>query len=447
MNKLISYAVRIIGSSGFARTVLASLLGSAAIRIAGMGFGFLIAIQLARSLGPSSYGIYGIAMSFVAISAVMSDMGSSRTAVRDVSAGMSNRDWSLVKTVIGWSNKTTIKFSITISGLLFSLNYFINDVASSLHKTIAVACILIPITALLNVQSGIIRGFHKVPRAQMLDGLLRPAIYSALLLVASNIAPFSPELAMGLGGISIAISLAVGFALLQKLIPEEVRQAKLIRTTGWINRSSAMAYSETVRVLQPHSTILLLGAFSTDSMVGAYRAATSLLVLLGTAETIINLSSAPFIAKLHAESNREKQQKLVSILCITMFIGTAVVSYPFLAYGGETISLLLGEDFRTAVLPLFIMSSAVLVSSALGPSAVILNMSNMEKLVSRSSTMSLLVIVCIGPVLIINYEAVGAATTYAISLIVSRFLNWVHVHKHVSIDSSLFGSFITLLRR
>lgn len=56
---------RYLAQDGLGPLLVKAFLGSAGLRIAGMGFGFLVGVQLARGLGADGYGVYGLAMSIV----------------------------------------------------------------------------------------------------------------------------------------------------------------------------------------------------------------------------------------------------------------------------------------------------------------------------------------------------------------------------------------------
>ena len=57
------------------RALLKAAAGSAGMKLAYTGIGFLISISLARTLGPDGYGVYSYVMALVALLVIPSELG------------------------------------------------------------------------------------------------------------------------------------------------------------------------------------------------------------------------------------------------------------------------------------------------------------------------------------------------------------------------------------
>src|SRR5690606_16756372 len=91
-----------------------AVTGSAGLRIAGMGFGFLVGVQLARGLGAEGYGIYGVAMSIIALLTVPTEFGLPQLLTREVAVAKVERDWGRMKGILCWSSRVSLLISAVI---------------------------------------------------------------------------------------------------------------------------------------------------------------------------------------------------------------------------------------------------------------------------------------------------------------------------------------------
>src|SRR4051794_9861103 len=83
-----------------------SLAGSSIIRIASMLASFAVGVQLARGLGVSGYGYYGLALSIITMGAIPGELGLSRLVTREVSTATVRGDDAELFAIIRWADRT-----------------------------------------------------------------------------------------------------------------------------------------------------------------------------------------------------------------------------------------------------------------------------------------------------------------------------------------------------
>src|SRR5690606_17389976 len=93
---------RLLSGRGVAETLIRALVGSSGLRLLGVGFSFLVGIQLARGLGVEGYGIYGLAMSIIAVLTIPTEFGLPQLLTREVAAAQSRGDFGRIRTIIRW---------------------------------------------------------------------------------------------------------------------------------------------------------------------------------------------------------------------------------------------------------------------------------------------------------------------------------------------------------
>lgn len=423
-------------------TVIRAALGSAGLRVAGLLFGFLVALQLARGLGPAAYGVYGLAMSVVAVLAVVADLGAARLVLREVAAARVADDWGRVRGLLRWARRTALAASALAAAVLLGWAWWEANSGSALGPALAAAALLVPLTVLANIQGGALRGLGRLVGGQLPDGLLRPAAFSLLLFAGALFLPaLGAAEAVALAAASVFLSLGLGALLLRRALPAQAHGAPPRgEPRAWLRASSAMVFAELARALQTHAVLLILGALAASAVVGTYRAASSLLVVFAVADTMLNLVGAPVIARLHAEGDRARLQRLLFALALCSALGTLAVVAPFLLWREALVTLLLGPAYAASTGPLLILGLAFALGAALGPSAMLLNMTGHERRVASAAAGSLLFIAVAAAPLISALGAEGAALTYALSLVGTKLANRRHCLAHAGLDPSVLSA-------
>ena len=251
--------------------------------------------------------------------------------------------------------------------------------------------IMVPFVALGNIFSAALRGLQHIVKGQLPDTLIRPASYSLLLFILPMATiPLNPTLAMTLGAVSAAIALGVAGALMRKNLPSEINVvAPKMQSAAWWASALPMALTEGMRVLQGHMAILLLGFLATVSMVGTFRVASSVALVIAVPTTLLNVVGAPIIARLHAQGDNARSQRLLSWIALGMTSCTLILTIPFIVAGAPLLSFVFGEEFGDANTALLVLCGGAVFSGFYGASAFILNMTSHQSRVTRASAVSL----------------------------------------------------------
>ncbi|MGY0611535.1 oligosaccharide flippase family protein [Luteimonas sp. A501] len=431
-----------LSGSGLGPTMVKAVTGSAGLRIAGMGFGFLVGVQLARGLGAEGYGIYGVAMSIIALLTVPTEFGLPQLLTREVAAAQLKQDWGRMKGILRWSSQVSWLISAVIgTGVAGWLLLSGNGLASPLGMTLLAGVLMVPVVAQLSMRSAALRGLQQIIRGQVPGVLLRPMFYSLFLfLVPLLFVPMTPALAMALGVLSAGISLVAALYMLHWAMPGRVATAApVVDANRWWSSALPMALTEGTRLLQGHLLILLLGAMVAISDVGIYRMASSVMLLIAMPISLFNIVCMPVIARLHASGDRQRLKRMLGFVSAGMTIGVVVLSLPFLVAGEQLLSAVFGSEFGAGSGILVILCFGVAINAFFGAGAVVLNMTGHESRVTRASLFALLVLGICAPPLILSFGIVGAALSHLISLAVWNVLMWRDCMARLSYDTSLFA--------
>lgn len=433
---------RYLAGTGLGPTLVKAVTGSAGLRIAGMGFGFLVGVQLARGLGAEGYGIYGVAMSIIALLTVPTEFGLPQLLTREVAVANVERDWGRMKGILRWSARVSLLLSAVIgAGLVAWLLLSGQEMSSPLSMTLLAGVLMVPVVAQLSMRSAALRGLQLIVRGQLPDVLLRPLFYSALLFLASLwFVPMTPALAMALGVLSATSALVVALYMLRWSMPGEVASAAaVVDKRGWWSSALPMALTEGMRLLQGHLLILLLGVMVAMSDVGIYRVASSVMLLIAMPISLFNVVGMPVIARLHASEDRQRLARMLGLVSAGMTTGVVMLSLPFLLVGERLLSTVFGPEFGSANGALVILCIGVVINAVFGANAALLNMTGQQSLVTRAALLALILLVICAPPLILAFGITGAAASHLISLAVWNVLMWRDCMTRLSYNTSLFA--------
>lgn len=433
---------RLRTGTGLGATLLRAVAGSSGLRILGMGFSFLAGIQLARGLGVEGYGVYGLAMSIIAMLTIPTEFGVPQLLTREVAAAQVREDPGGIRSVIRWGRRTVLTTSVAVAVLVFAWLWWSGKgLTSALGMTLAAGLVMVPLVALGNLQSASLRGLQQIVKGQLPDTLVRPVLFSGLLAIAAISATLNqPYVAMALGAIAAGGSCLLASVLLWRALPRgEFDRTTTAESGTWLWVALPMALTEGMRVLQAHVVVIALGALSTAVMVGFYRVATSAAQFIALVVTIFNVVAAPIISRLYAKSDREELQRVLRWLALGMSVGTAALALPFLVIGDWLIALAFGKEFVGATTPLRILCLGAVGNAFFGVGGVVLNMSHHEKRVTRAAVIALVALVLISMPAIHWYGAVGAAVANVLSMLLWRFVMWADCRRLLGVDCSLLG--------
>ncbi len=431
-----------LSGAGLGPVLIKAVSGSVALRIVGMLFGFLVGIQLARGLGAEGYGIYGVAMSIIALLTVPTEFGLPQLLTREVAAAQVNKDWGRLKGILHWSSMTSLRIAIviaiaTIAWLMLSGT----GLSSPLGLTLLAGVVMVPVVAQVSMQSAALRGLQHIVAGQLPDVLLRPVFYSLLLFALPMwIMPLDPVVAMVLGSLSACMAMFIARWLLERSLTDDVAgKARVIDARSWWSSALPMALAEGMRLLQGNLQILLLGVLVVMSEVGIYRMASSMMLLIAMPVSMFNIVTMPIIARLHAANERERLQRMLGLTAAGMTLGVVIMIIPFLLQGQRILSVAFGAEFGEGNLILVVLCGSALINAMFGVGATLLNMTGHQSQVTRASLVALVCLAVLSYPLILFFGSIGAAIAHVVSTLLWSLIMWIAARTLLGLDSSLMA--------
>jgi len=277
------------------------------------------------------------------------------------------------------------------------------------------------------------------------ESVVRPAVLLLLLLIWLGFAPSEAELsanrAMAFYVVAAIVSLALAMWLLHRSRPEELRQKPepIYYSSDWRKAVIPLALITGLHVVNNYADLIILGLFRLDEEVGIYRAVSQLALLIIFGLQAINQVLHPHFARLYAQRDRAKLQKLVTIsarIILALAFGPFVV---FLFFGGDILQFVFGSGFAMGATALAILAFGQLANAAFGSVGALLNMTGHERDTMRGMMIAMGANVVLNFVLIPVYGMNGAAIATAFSYLLWNAVLRYFVRKRLSIESAAFG--------
>lgn len=438
---MLKRVVSVISNESFGASLLRVLAGSAGLRIVGMGFGLLVGVQLARSLGSSGYGLYGLAMSIISIVAIPIEFGLPQLLTREISVAHVRNEWGAAHAILRWAFQLVLLLAV---GALLIGSAFIWSQAEvfdvSLINALGAGCLFVLLAPIGNICGAALRGMQKIVAGQLFEVLLRPALQSMFLFfwifVFSD--GLTANVALILQAASVGVCSFLAYWYLRHIMPNESYQSVTYEQKNrWLRSSWPLALTEIMRIVQGNIAILVLGSMAAISAVGAFRVGSSVSALIAMPVALIQIVLSPMFARFHSSGEFLKLQRLAGWASFAMVVGIFCILTPFLFEGGWILGELFGRDFEGANSTLLILSFGYVAGSIFGPGATLLNMTGNEKVVTRSLVFSLILQCGLMFPLVHWFEADGAAFASAISYTVWSILMWHGSFKVLDMDTSV----------
>jgi len=355
-----------------ARGTISTLLVSGA----GAAASLVVQISLSNWLGPDAYGTYLLALGWLVFAQLFARLELDSTSVRFVGSYVSTGRWSLLRGYLRTSRVTVLTLSVVLAILgALAVLAFSESIAvkhPALPDALLVACLLLPVANLLQLDAAVLQGFQRYVEAQLPQNLLRPIAFGILLFVLHYVAHVTLTTPLAVGANIIAATLALILTLhwRKRAIPAEVRAAKPHHDRGTWARTAypLMAVSLSQLVISQQADIVVVGTMLTTAQAAVYGAASQLTMPLFLAASAVAYVAQSMIANLYARDPSQLQSLIRAVTWISLAvvvpiaIGLIILGKPLLGLYGDGFS----DGYTVLVILTFAQLTAGLVGALAG---------------------------------------------------------------------------------
>ncbi len=413
------------------KEVIRGALSSAALRILGALFLFLLYLIISRMSGPQGIGLFYLGLSLVNIFSVLGRVGLDNGIMRLIASTGGDQGKSKELYSAGFILLLTASFAVTSVAWLniewLNSHFFeSNDYRWSL--TLFVLC-TIPLSV-ASYHGFALQGLKRTAQAATVLSVLTPL--SAVVLTPPLIVFLGVDGAAAGYGIACVVCALTSMHLWRRSVgPSPASRnsiavwpiTKICLPLFWISIAQLAIY---------WSPILLLGFWGSAEDVGIFGNALRLGMLVSFALLSVNAILAPKIAEIYVSGELAEVGRLVrSATRLVMGVATPVIL--LLLVFTEQIMALFGKDFTSGASVLSVILIGQTVNVFTGSVGHVLIMCGKEKLMRNNVIGCAVLIVVLCVTLIPTYGQMGAAWAVSITLAAQNLIAAILVHRELGI--------------
>jgi O-antigen/teichoic acid export membrane protein len=411
----------------------------------GMAFSMLNVILLARILQPGIYGEYAFLLTLVEILTILALLGTPSLITREVSSGISGRSFFLVKGVLRWSRAVTALGSLVISAAALTVLYFNKGgIIQSLGLAgLLFGISLVMIDSFMNQNYCTLQGLHKIILPQVLSNLLVPGLFFLSLVIVFLLAPghWNVDLIFFFLFLTRLLVMVASEFFKNRLLPNDVKAVvPEFQARKWISSALPLLGVGLMVIINRRIDIIMLGFLASARDIGIYRVAQRGAEILLIGIMAVDAELNPIVARDLDKGEKKGLQAIISKSIWSSLVITLPLALLFIFGGKPLISLIYGDAYTPAAVPLAILSSGYLSLCFLGRGNVILTMGRFEKYTLMAVAIGAGLNIFLNVLLIPGYGINGAAAATAISIAVRMMVEAYYAYRLTGIDTTLLSA-------
>jgi O-antigen/teichoic acid export membrane protein len=427
--------------AGLARGPIANAgIKSLALQVTAMILGFAQAMVFARVLGAAGYGMLAAAVEASAILAVMAVGGFDQYAVRELARLRAEDDLPAALAFLRFTTRLVLAASL-LAGIGLAVAAVGADAQSGWRTTFILAGALTPLTAMMLLNAGRLRGLGAVVFSQTPIAVVRPCtvILAMALLWAAGMRIDAP---LGMTTLLVAtfvaqLVAAAGLSRVAATLGQPGAQPSRVR--AWLMEAAPFFGTAVLVVIFSKVSTLMLAALVGPEAAGLFQPIAILVPVLALPVGALAMPFAPRVVELWRIGDAGTLRRITWMYTISTFIGTCFIGITVLIFGEYVLSLF-GPEFVAVAPALVWVVAATIVFAALGPCEILSSMMNAQRTVLAAAVIGLTLTVALTALLIPVRGVEGAAMAFAVGIVSGRSTILALSLRRFGFDTSLLGA-------
>lgn len=377
-------------------------------------------LLLARALGVHNYGVYTFMVAAAGFTAVFGRSGLDAVVIRFIPEYRTGGRILAINGLLRAARVIVVGVALVCALVMVAVIWQSPRWrAEAAAGSLIVAAVLVPFTALMTLNQGILQGFGRSGKALLADYLIRPAFIGIVVAIwwwitRSMVAP-DIALASMLAALTLGLGLQFWWIAQARsaVLGSERRAEYAVR--NWLGVALPVLGIGALSAVLTKGDVLLLGTLRGATDVGYYNVAVRISAFVSFGVMALSGVVAPMVSELYASSKWDELHRLMnrtiqlsSVLGVAGTIGIIVLApLVFRAFGPE---------FKAGWWPLLILLGGRLVSVSVGPVGYFLLMTNSHRAAFWILVQAALLEVGVGIVTILLFGAVGAAIATSLAM-------------------------------
>ncbi len=428
-----------VRGAGIRGTVSRGALSAFAINVTGAGIAFGLHVLLSRTMGLESYGVYVYAFTWISVLALVSKLGLDTGLVRFLPAFAVHESWPQMNGILRQSTRLTLATSLILAGSTgLAVWLFGAELAPELRYTLWLGCLVLPVLALTQLRQAALRGFKRIPRAEMPDRILRPLVMGAIVVILGTV--FERHIGATVVMTAHLAALAGAFLIahywMARAVPQPARRATPAYETGkWLKTSLPLVFVSAAHLILSQIDVLMVGSLLGSAETGIYAVAARISAFVIFGLIAINAIAAPMISQLHAAGRMIALQRMLTLTARANLVFALAVALVIIA-AGEWILLLFGSSFARGHGALVILTGGHVVNALAGSVGFLMIMTGHERDAARIMAWSVAANIALNAMLIPLWGLEGAATATAATTVLWNLLMLSYTRRKLNVDAS-----------
>jgi len=383
---------------------------------------FILSATIARTLGPSPYGLFVFGFAFPSLLLLLLSAGLDDVIAIDVAAEPSRAGSYLTSVAL----LRLPLAAISAVALWISIGFLLED---PFARNVT---FVLGMSALLQTYGGtflsFFRAFERLEYTALTVLVERGfTIGVAILLLSRGYGVFEVALTFLLGG---GISLAMSITLLRRKFTRFSPAIDRGMVRGILRKTVPFALSAVISTVIPSTGPVLLTIGHGAVATGLFNAGLTLLMMVFSILTLCHVVLLPTLARIRASSPErlasilQHTQRFVFTLGLPAALGAAL-------YAEEIVTLFFGGGFRGAGEPFRVLMAAVAISSACIGNGAALAVSGRQSQNLYVGSVGAIALVGLSVVLIPAYGPLGAAAAFIAGSAVTGILGTIVTRRYV----------------
>jgi O-antigen/teichoic acid export membrane protein len=385
---------------------------SLAIRLAGIGLGFLALMVLVRALGPAEFGLWSWALEVVALACVASGLGLNQIAVRVVPDCLVTRDAAGLRRFIGAGLLAGLGGSLALA-LAGAAAWWLGLTPEGIDLRLAglMALLLVIFTALRFVQE-VVRGSERIVLAQAGEQLVWPLALLCMALTLWLTAAGQGGAGLLLGAqVVVFAALGVGLAMHGWRLADRILLPASRHQPGageYLAGGLPLAVSATLSLFLKRGDLIVLGALGTAHEVAFYTPASRYAALLVLGQAAASMAFAPRMRVLWCTGDRAGLQACLDRMAAISVLFALPLALAFWLVPAPLMALF-GGEFIAAVGVLQVLALGQMVNCWTGPIACAVVACDLERPFAVMTAGAAALLLVLLALLVPRFGMIGAA--------------------------------------
>lgn len=379
----------------------------------------VMAVVLARSLGPAEYGLFTFAIGGAVVASRFAALGWPSLAARRIPAYVGEEDWGRLRGLLRASDLFVLASSLLLAAAVASVATW-GGLRDDLGRGLALSALLICPLALSSLRRQQLAAFGRPAAGLACDELLAPLA----LALAAVVWAVSVDLSVACFAAASALGVVLATVLIRRSVTPSVRAAvPAYAMRGWLRFAVLAMMGVSAKLLMNKTDVLMLAPLSTLDQVGYYGAAFRLTYALTFPQVVLSTVLSPMLSAAHAAGDTARLRRRFLAALAFSILTAGPLALGLMLFPDEVMALLFGKDFAPGGDVLAMLAFGQFIAAVSIPFAALALMADRERAYGIMTVMALAVNVLLNFILIPQYGAFGAAvagTCASVALLIAN---------------------------